>query len=178
MRRKITWELVSCAMRGHVLVGTDAAKLRDQDAPLARELGGLRWHRCLRCDTWTAVAPAPTPAREYPPQRHEIEIPERGKALRDKIVLRLIAVDRVIHFVVLSLLGIAVLFVARHQVSLRGDFYRVLSDFQRGVGGGPVQSAPQHGILHELAKLFALRAGTLARVGLIILGYGVLEGVE
>src|SRR5947209_13332449 len=111
MRRKITWELVSCAMRGHVLVGTDAAKLRDQDAPLARELGGLRWHRCLRCDTWTAVAPAPTPAREDPPQRHEIEIPERGKARRDKSVLRLIAGDRVIHFVVRTTPGFGRRFV-------------------------------------------------------------------
>ncbi|HUZ29538.1 MAG TPA: DUF2127 domain-containing protein [Solirubrobacteraceae bacterium] len=178
MRRKINWELVTCGVRGHVLVGTDARMLRDEHASFARELAGLRWHRCLRCDTWTPVPPPADPAREHPPDRLEIQIPERGKALRDKIVLRVIAVDRVIHFVVLGLLGIAVLFVARHETSLRGDFYRVVADLQRGVGGGPVQNTPQHGVLHELAKLFALRAGALTRAGLIILAYGILEGVE
>jgi uncharacterized membrane protein (DUF2068 family) len=178
MRRKTSWELVTCGRRGHVLVGTDARTLADEHAPFARELGGLRWHRCLRCDTWTPVPAPDSPAREHPPSRDEIEIPERGKALRDRIVLRLIAVDRVFHFVILSLLGIAVLFVARHETSLRGDFYRIVADLQRGVAGGPVESTPQHGALHEVAKLFALRSGTLTRAGLIILGYGILEGVE
>ena len=178
MRRKIAWELVTCGTRGHVLAGTDARTLRGADAPLAREIHGQRWHRCLRCDTWIPRPPPANPAQEYPPHREEIEIPERGKALRDKIVLRVIAVDRVFHFVVLGLLGIAVVFVARHETSLRGDFYRVVADLQRGVGGGPVQSTPQHGVLHELAKLFSLRSGTLTRAGLVILGYGILEGVE
>jgi len=169
---------VACGWHGHVLVGTDAATLRDQDAAFAREAGGLRWYRCLRCDAWTPLTPPAQPAREHPPDRDEVEIPERGKALRDRIVLRVIAVDRVVHFLVLGLLGIAVLFVARHELSLRGDFYRVVADLQRGVGGGPVQSTPQHGFLHEVAKLFALRSGTLTRAGLILLAYGILEGVE
>lgn len=178
LRRKIGWESVACGWRGHVLVGTDAATLRDQDAAFARQAGGLRWYRCLRCDTWTPLAPPAQPAREHPPDRDEVEIPERGKALHDRIVLRVIAVDRVLHFLVLGLLGIAVLFVARHEGSLRGDFYRVVADLQRGVGGGPVQHTPQHGVLHEVAKLFALRSGTLTRAGLILLGYALLEGVE
>jgi uncharacterized membrane protein (DUF2068 family) len=180
MRRPkhIGWESVTCGLHGHVLLGTDAATLREQDAVLAREAGGLRWHRCLRCDTWTPLPPPPDPAREHPPDRDQIDIPERGKALRDRIVLRLIALDRVVHFVALGLLGIAVLLVARHELSLRGDFYRVVADLQRGVGGGPVQTTPQHGILHELAKLFAVRSGTLTRVGLIVLAYAILEGVE
>lgn len=161
-----------------MLVGTDAAALREGDGVFARDAGGLRWYRCLRCDAWTPLSMPANPAREYPPARHEIEVPERGKALRDKIVLRLIAVDRVVHFLVLGLLGIAVLAVARHEASLRGDFYRVLADLQRGVAGGPVQSAPQHGILHEVAKLFALRSGTLTRAGLVLLAYAALEGVE
>jgi uncharacterized membrane protein (DUF2068 family) len=177
-RHKTAWELVTCGRRGHVLVGTDAAKLRDEDRPIAREADGLRWYRCLRCDTWTPLPVPLHPAREHPPPRAEIVIPERGKALRDKLVLRLIAIDRVIHFVVLGLLGVAVLLLARHESSLRGDFYRIVADLQRGVGGGPVQNTPQHGILHEVAKLFALRAGALTRAGLIVLAYGVLEGIE
>jgi len=34
------------------------------------------------------------------------------------------------------------------------------------------------GILHELDRLFSLRSGTLREVGIALLAYGVLEGVE
>ena len=50
--------------------------------------------------------PAPAhPSREFPPERDEIELPLRGRPLRDKIVLRLIAINRAVHFVVLGALG-------------------------------------------------------------------------
>ena len=88
-------------------------------------------------------------------------MPARGKALRDKIVLRLIAIDRVIHFVVLGLLGVAVLLFAADRAALRDAFYRVLTALQGGVAGGPVQTTGHVGILHELDRLFTLRSGTL-----------------
>ena len=43
------------------------------------------------------------------PDREEFELPLRGKPLRDRIVLRIIAVDRALHFLVLGLLGWAAL---------------------------------------------------------------------
>ena len=104
-------------------------------------------------------------------------MPLRGKALRDKVVLRLIAIDRAFHFLVLGLLGIAVLLFASHESSLRSTFYRVLSGLQRGVAGGPVQSTGHVGILHELDKLFSLQSGTLKEVGAGLVAYAVLEGV-
>jgi uncharacterized membrane protein (DUF2068 family) len=177
-RRKVDWELVACGFRGHALVGTDAAQIRPQDALFVREDGAVRWHRCLRCDSWVALSPPQSPARDHPPDRDEIEVPLRGKALRDKIVLRLIAIDRAIHFVVLGGLGLAVLAFASHESSLRDKFYRVLTDLQGGVAGGPVQTSGHVGFLHELDKLFSLRSGTLREVGFGLLAYGVLEGVE
>jgi uncharacterized membrane protein (DUF2068 family) len=98
--------------------------------------------------------------------------------LRDKVVLRVIAVDRALHFVILGLLGVAVLALAAHETSLRASFYRVLADLQRGVAGGPVQSTGHVGILHELDRLFSLRAGTLQGVGIALLVYAALEGAE
>jgi hypothetical protein len=145
---------------------------------VARELDGTRWHRCLRCDAWAALPAPDVPAREHPPPRHEIEIPLRGKALRDRFVLRLIALDRALHFVVLGLLGIALLIFAAHEHSLRDSFYRVVAALQRGVGGGPVQSTGHVGILGELNKLFSLQSGRIREVGAAVLAYGVLEGVE
>jgi uncharacterized membrane protein (DUF2068 family) len=177
-RRKIDWELVVCGVRGHALVGTDAADVRPEDALIAREDDSFRWHRCLRCDSWVALERPAQPARERPPGREEIVVPSRGKALRDKVVLRLIAIDRAFHFVILVLLGVSVLLFANNEVSLRDAYYRILTDLQGGVSGGPVQNSGHVGILHELDKLFSLRSSTLRTVGIALLAYGVLEGVE
>ena len=102
---------------------------------------------------------------------------QRGRALRDKIVLRLIAINRGFHFLVLALLGIAILVFASRQEQLRGEFYRVASAVQRAVGGGPVQSE-KVGLLGELNKLFSLQSSTLSTVGFGVLGYAALEGIE
>lgn len=177
-RRKIDWELVDCGFHGHELVGTDAAQLREEDALVARDAGELRWHRCLRCDSWVALSPPEDPARPHPPSRDEIQIPRRGKALRDRVVLRIIAVDRALHFLVLVSLGIGVLAFAGDENALRSTYYRVLTDLQGGVAGGPVQSSGHVGILHELDKLFSLHSGRLREVGIALLAYGLLEGVE
>jgi uncharacterized membrane protein (DUF2068 family) len=177
-RRKIDWELVACGYGGHVLVGTDAAELRADDAVVAREQPPIRWHRCLRCDSWLALAPPAQPARQHPPERDEIELPLRGKGLRDKVVLRVIAVDRAFHFLILMLLGIGVVAFAGNESSLRDAYYRILTGLQGGVAGGPVQTTGHVGILHELDKLFTLRSGTLREVGAALLAYGLLEGVE
>ncbi len=177
-RRKIDWELVACGFRGHFLVGMDSAELRSEDRLFAIDAPPIRWHRCLRCDSWVPLERPASPARPYPPERDEIAVPLRGKALRDKVVLRLIAVDRVLHFVILTLLGVAVLLIAANEHSLRASFYRVLTDLQGGVAGGPVQNTGHVGILHELDKLFSLRSGRLREVGAALIVYGVVEGIE
>ena len=99
-------------------------------------------------------------------------------ALRDRVVLRLIAADRAFHFVVLVALGIGVLLFAAHEATLRDAYYNILTDLQRGVGGGPVQDSGHVGILRDLDRLFSLRSGALREVGAALLGYGLLEGVE
>jgi hypothetical protein len=57
----------------------------DSRAPSARR---------LRCDSWLPFAAPSAPTIRHPPPRQAIALPPRGKALRDKIVLRAIAVDR------------------------------------------------------------------------------------
>jgi uncharacterized membrane protein (DUF2068 family) len=171
------YELLVCGLQGHALVATDVAHIEPEDAVVAFERSGVRWHRCLRCDSWLPLPPPEHPARERMPAREEIELPLRGKPLRDKIVLRLIAIDRALHFIVLAALGIAILLFASHQAQLRGEFYRVASAIQRAVGGGPVQSE-RVGLLGEFNKVFSLRSSTLQAAGFGILGYGLLEGAE
>jgi uncharacterized membrane protein (DUF2068 family) len=173
---RLHWELLVCGLAGHELIGLDAARVRPQDALLVREIDGVRWHRCLRCDSWLALSPAPAPAREHPPGRDEIELPLRGRPLRDKIVLRVIAVNRAVHFVVLGLLGIAILLFASHRASFRDRFYRVLTDLQGGAVAGGGHS--HHGLLGEIDKLFTLQSSRLHLFAVVLLVYAAIEGVE
>jgi uncharacterized membrane protein (DUF2068 family) len=173
---RLHWELLVCGIAGHELIGLDAAQVRPQDALLVREIDGVRWHRCLRCDSWLALAQAPAPAREHPPERDEIELPLRGRPLRDKIVLRLIAVNRAVHFVVLGLLGIAILLFASHRASFRERFYRVITDLQGGAVAGGGHS--HHGLLGEIDKLFTLQSSRLHLFAVVLLVYAAIEGVE
>jgi uncharacterized membrane protein (DUF2068 family) len=171
------YELLVCGLRGHALLGTDVAEVTEADGLVVRDDGNVRWYRCVRCDSWLPVDPPSNPARRRMPPREEIELPPRGKALRDKIVLRVIAVDRAFHFLILAVLAVAVFLIASHQEQLRQDFYRVLADIQGGVGGGPLQTE-HHGLVGRLDELFSLKKGTLQLVGAGLAGLAVIEGVE
>ena len=175
-RPKLRYELIGCGLHGHEILGTDAAALRPEDELFARQSGGLRWYRCMRCDSWVALTPPDHPTRKYPPSRDEITLPLRGKPLRDRYVLRVIAVERMVHFLVLGGLAAVVLLFAGNRDMLNQDFTAILKDLQGGLGG-PVASS-NHGIVHDLRSLFAVSITSLYLVGVAIAGYALLEGVE
>jgi len=175
-RPKLRYELIDCGLHGHEILGTDAAELRAEDEIFARESGGLRWYRCMRCDSWLALPPPGHPTRKYPPAREEIALPLRGKPLRDRYVLRLIALDRLLHFLVLSALAAAVLLFAGDRAALNAEFTRILNDLQGGVGGPTTNS--NHGIVHDLQYLLTVRIQNLYLAGAAIAAYGLLEGIE
>jgi uncharacterized membrane protein (DUF2068 family) len=176
LRPTLHWELIVCGLRGHELVGTDAASLRPEDSLVARELGGTRFFRCLRCDSWLPLPPADAPAREALPRREEIELPLRGRPLRDKVVLRAIAVDRAFHFVVLGLVAFFAFFFASHRDTLRGSLGRAIIDLQGGAAAGGGHG--KHGLLEELDKLFTLDSSKIRLFGAVMLVYAVVEGIE
>jgi uncharacterized membrane protein (DUF2068 family) len=173
---RLRYELIGCGLHGHELLGTDTAELRPEDALVVRESGGLRWYRCLRCDSWLALTPPTQTTRKFLPPRDEVVLPLRGKPLRDRYVLRLIALDRVIHFLVLGTLAAVVLLFASNRDALNAEFTRVLDDLQGGVGG-PVVSSNQ-GVIKELRSLFAISIRNLYIVGVAVAGYALMEGIE
>ena len=175
-RPKLRYELIGCGLQGHEILGTDAATLRPEDELFARESGGLRWYRCLRCDSWVALSPPEHPARKHPPARDEITLPLRGKPLRDRYVLRLIAVDRAFHFLVLSALAAAIFLFASDRAALDAEFTRILNDLQGGAGG-PMRTG-RHGIVHDLQYLFSVNITNLYLVGAAVAAYALLEGIE
>jgi uncharacterized membrane protein (DUF2068 family) len=174
---KFHWELIACGVEGHELVGLDVREIRPEDRVLVREFDCKRWYRCVRCDSWLPLPPPEDPTRDHLPPLEQIELPLRGRPLRDKIVLRLIAVDRALHFVVLGLLAIAVFLFANHQADLHHRFYRVLNDLQIATGGNP-SSGHRSGILHLLDQLFTLKSSKLRLAGAGIGAYALLEGAE
>jgi uncharacterized membrane protein (DUF2068 family) len=173
---KFHYELIVCGLRGHVLVGTDAAEVRADDDAFVRESGGRRWYRCLRCDSWLPLDPPEQPIRPVPPPEPEIELPLRGRALRDKIVLRLIAIDRAIHFVLLGGLAVLIFVFASHRSGLKNLVNRIDEAFY----GAPTTTHlhESHGLVHDLERLVTLNVPTLRLIGAAAAAYAVLEGAE
>lgn len=175
-RPRFHYELLVCGLRGHELIGIDAAELRPADALVAREVDGVRWHRCLRCDAWVPVRAPADPARRHPPEQDEVELPLRGRPLRDKIVLRVIAIDRAFHFLILALFAAAIFILAARRDELRSVFYRVLSDIEGTVVDEHHQAGG--GIVHDVEELLSLRTGTIRLVGVAVAVLAVVEGIE
>jgi uncharacterized membrane protein (DUF2068 family) len=174
-RPRFHYELLVCGISGHELIGVDARELRPEDELVARVIDGVRWHRCLRCDSWLPVPQPASAARALPPDPDEIDLPLRGKPLRDKIVLRLIAVNRAFHFLVLGAIAALIFLFASHRDALRSRAYRVIVDLQTGASGG---QPPRHGLLHQIERGFSLQSDTIKLVGGVFAVYAAVEGLE
>ncbi|WP_042425699.1 DUF2127 domain-containing protein [Streptacidiphilus anmyonensis] len=103
-------------------------------------------------------------------------IPERGRALRDRYVLRLIALDRLLHFLLLGTAAAVVFAFTADRARLSGPFYRVVDALQNGVGG--VGARPGTGVAGELEKAFQASSSKLWLLGAALAAYALLEGVE
>ncbi|PWJ50254.1 Uncharacterized membrane protein, DUF2068 family [Quadrisphaera granulorum] len=171
------WDLLDCALQGHYTVGRDVAEVRPEDALLLREdADGFRWHRCLRCDAWLpAAAPAAAQAtREHLPPRDQIDLPLRGRPLRDKYVLRLIALDRVVHVIGLGLLAAAVLVFSGNRATLDRWWLWGLDFVQQH--GVVIDTA--HGFLAQVSGWFATPSSHLLLIGIGLVAYAALEATE
>ena len=157
-----------------MLVGTDAAAISADDAVLVRPEGAVRWHRCLRCDDWVRQAVPEHPARERVETKDEIELPLRGAALRDRYVLRLIALDRAIHVVVLSGLAIVLLTFAAHDQALHRDYENIMN----ALAGGAPGASQARGVLGYLGRAFKYSPSHLRILALVLLAFAALEAAE
>jgi len=168
------YELVTCGWKGHALVGTDVAQVGPEDSMLVREQDGVRWYRCLRCDAWIADTLPDEPTRDRMPERDAIEVPLRGPLLRDRYVLRLIAVDRAIHVIVLTTLAIVLYTFAKHDATLHRDYENIMSDLS---GTTPGESQVR-GVIGYLGRAFKYSPARLIQLGLLVTAYAALEATE
>jgi len=174
---RLHYELLVCGVVGHEIVGMEAAHVRPEDGELVRQsCDDERWHRCLRCDSWVVLDVPAQPGAEFPPARGDIVLPLRGRPLRDKIVLRAIAIDRAFHFVVLAILTVLLLLVASNEHELRDAFYKVVTDLQTSLGGTarPVRG----GFVGKIEELLGSSQGKLHAAAAALGAYAILEGAE
>ena len=113
----------------------------------------------------------------HPPAREEISLPLRGRPLRDRYVLRLIAIDRVLHFLVLSALAAAIFLFASNKAALNADFTRDPERPARRPGRPGQQHQPRHrsrparSVRDQHRQLVRGREPPIA-------AYALLEGIE
>lgn len=158
------WELRTCARHGHITYAPDDPALADR---LSGTTGlGEVW-RCLRCGDFTPGPPHGRGSAEDAP------LVPRGKALRQAIILRALAVERGIRAVFIALAAWAVWKFHGAQGSIQSSLDRDLP-LLRSSGF----KVDQMTAIHELERALAATPSTLTLITLALAAYAVLELVE
>ncbi|WP_448221758.1 hypothetical protein [Gordonia iterans] len=97
---RVDWELLVCGLRGHATYRPDERDVADRIRAVTPT--GEAW-RCLRCGDFVPGEPTRSGPTADAPQV------TRGGLLRDTIIMRLLAVDRFIHFLGLTVIGAVIL---------------------------------------------------------------------
>ncbi|HXY43960.1 MAG TPA: DUF2127 domain-containing protein [Acidimicrobiales bacterium] len=167
-RPRIDYELIACGLHGHVIVGQDVAEVRPADADVLRDYGGLRWHRCLRCDAWIVQEAPAKPTSQYLPAIVELDIPVRGRRLRDRYVLRLIVLERLLHALVFAALAAAIFAFATNADHLQHIWKKILTGLQPYSGSWIVQDVNKLFALSHL-KLYLFGVAASAYVAILLI---------
>jgi uncharacterized membrane protein (DUF2068 family) len=164
----VDFALRSCGLRGHATFAPDEPALRER--LMADTPAGEAW-RCLRCETFVVGPPRGSgPAGTAP------EIP-RGRLLRDRTLMRALAVERAVRSVVFVLMAAGVLKVRgsreRWQQALNKDLplIRPLAD---QIGWNPDDSK----IVHHISSALKLSSSALLVIALALAAYALIELIE
>jgi uncharacterized membrane protein (DUF2068 family) len=164
----VDFALRSCGLRGHATFAPDEPKLRERlkaDTPV-----GEAW-RCLRCETFVVGSP-----RRSGPANTAPEIP-RGRLLRDRTLMRALALERVFRCVIFSLVAAGVFKVSGSRERLRQAFEQdlpLLKPLANQIGWNPDNSK----ILHRISDAFTLSPSTLKWIAVGLAGYALIELIE
>jgi len=178
--RRWNSETLVCGIRGHVAPAAEVRTLLPEHSGVGVDLpDGRRLARCLRCDAWIAV-PAGAAARaeqESLPDLESMELPRRGKRLREAIILRLIAIDRAFHAVLFGAIAVGS-FLAERRFSL---FHAAVQRWLLFIDQAAGQTGPtptKSFADRELRHLLTVRSSSLRLVAITAAVYCVLEDAE
>lgn len=162
------WNLQVCGLSGHATYAPDEAPLRARlhlESPL-----GEAW-RCLRCGAYVVGA-----ARGSGPADAAPEVP-RGRLLRDRIIMRLLALDRGLRAVLMIVAAVLVTRFAADRNSLLTAFdtdLSLLEPLERQLSWN-IADSPIVRFIHEA---FSLSTSVLNWMTVGLFAYALLLAVE
>ena len=162
------WSVRSCGVRGHITYRPDEDGLAERLR--AETVAGDAW-RCLRCGSFVPGTPHGSgPAAEAP-------LVLRGRALKDALILRLLAAERFIRGVLLVALAYGIHRFNGSRDSLRKVFDEFLPTLTPAADklGVDLQST---GPVRLIDKALHTGHGTLTLVSVGVLAYGGLQLLE
>nr|WP_249420002.1 DUF2127 domain-containing protein [Rhabdothermincola salaria] len=180
MPRRWDAEALTCAIRGHVAPGARARIVTDDDHDLAVDApDGARLSRCLRCDNWLRSEPPTSASATWDrlPPLDALPRPRRGKALDDAIITRFIAIERFGHFVVFTLLAVALALVDTDLGGLRADA-RSMADGLTDAVAGSSRGGAHSWAAERLEELASLQGDTVRVLLVASALFAVMEGTE
>lgn len=162
------WNRRHCARRGHYLFNPDEKQYREQ---LTTETpAGQAW-RCLRCGDFSLA----TPKHSGPVA--DIPVVLRDKALRSRLIMRLLAVERFLRFLLVGLAAVAVWKFSDSQQALSDLFNQDLTIF-RPVAQHWSYDLDNSPIVITIQKAFSFKRSTLELAAGALALYAVIELVE
>jgi uncharacterized membrane protein (DUF2068 family) len=173
-----SYESLECGLRGHVTPAATVARLRPDQEAFGVDLDdGLRLSRCIRCDTFVPSRPPEHPTSEELPAIEQIEIPHRGKALRDTFLLRLIAIDRGIHCLLFALLAVGLVVIELNLTGLKDQANSLIRNMQSTLGDTG-RDPSRSFLLRQLHRIAELDPKAVKVLLATAIAYAVVEGVE
>ena len=162
------WSRRACSRRGHVLYEPDEQEYLSQ---VKADTGlGAAW-RCLRCGDFVLDVPtASGPVAEAP-------MPLRGKALRSRLIMRLLAVERIFRFLLVGLGAYAVWKFSNSEHALQLLFERNLTIF-RPVAQHYGYDLDNSSVVTTIRKFFTYKHADLDLAAGALALYAVIELIE
>ena len=165
---RIDWDRYMCAWRGHMTYATDERGPRER-LHASTALGDA-W-RCLRCGDFALGPPRGSgPAADAP-------LVARGRALRDVIIMRLIAAERALRGVFVILVALGVWKFSNSRGSVHRLFENNLTVF-RPVARHFHYDLDHSPVVDTIRRTFTYPHSTLTVVAVALLAYALIELVE
>jgi uncharacterized membrane protein (DUF2068 family) len=164
----VDWNLRACARHGHATYAPDEDELRARLHVTTP--AGEAW-RCLRCGTYAVGDPVGSGPADSAP-----EVP-RGRLLRDRVIMRLLACERGFKALLLLLLGIGILRFRGSREALQDAFDQdlpLLRPFAQSIGWNVDGSF----ITRWIEEALGVSEAALTWIAVAVFAYSALQAVE